>query len=91
MPERKARQPLPKITGSLHLEFKRCGRPKCRCRLGLLHGPYIYRHWREGGRQKKVYVPMRRLAEVLLTIEELRTLAARPRQVVQRLRDCHNV
>jgi hypothetical protein len=27
----------------------------------LLHGPYVYLHWREGSRQRKVYVPMRRL------------------------------
>jgi hypothetical protein len=31
----------------------------CRCSRGLLHGPYVYKHWRENGRQKKEYVPMK--------------------------------
>jgi hypothetical protein len=26
---------LPKTIGSLHLEFKRCGRPNCRCNRGV--------------------------------------------------------
>jgi len=88
----KTGEPLPKNSaGSLHLEFKRCGRPSCRCRLGFLHGPYIYRHWRERGLQRKAYVPMQRLAEVLRTLEENRAAAARPGQVLQMLKDCHNV
>src|SRR5918996_999434 len=52
-----------KPVGSLQLEFKKCGRPNCRCRRGLLHGPYVYRHRREHGRQRKEYVPMRRVSE----------------------------
>ena len=79
---------LPKTPiGSLHIEFKRCGRPNCRCCRGLLHGPYIYRHWREGSRQQKAYVPMGRLGEVLLEIEELRAAAAGPREVTQVLKE----
>jgi hypothetical protein len=88
----KTREPLPKNSaGSLHLEFKTCGRRRCRCRMGLLHGPYVYRHWREGGRQRKRYVPMRQLAELLLTLQEHGAAAARPRRVLQILKDCHNV
>src|SRR5690242_12776830 len=50
--EPRSAESLPKMAiGSVHLEFKRCGRPNCRCRQGLLHGPYLYRHRREGGRQ----------------------------------------
>ena len=30
-----------KPIGSLHLEFKKCGRPNCRCTRDLLHGPYF--------------------------------------------------
>ena len=55
--------------GSIHLEFKKCGRANCCCQHGLLHGPYLYRHWREDGRQKKEFVPMRRLIEVLFEME----------------------
>ena len=40
---------LPK-TGSLQPEWRRCGKPRCRCASGPLHGPYWYLRWREGGR-----------------------------------------
>ena len=58
-PERKSCGLLPQmesLPGSLHLEMKRCGRPSCRCARGELHGPYVYRHWWEQGRQRKQYV-----------------------------------
>ncbi len=48
-------EPLP---GSLQAERKRCNRPNCRCVVGgdALHGPYVYRRWREGGRLRSQYV-----------------------------------
>jgi uncharacterized protein DUF6788 len=73
--------------GSVHLEFKRCGRPTCRCRRGLLHGPYVYRHRREGGRQRKEYIPMNRLSDVVLEIERQRAEAARPTEVRRMLEE----
>jgi hypothetical protein len=83
---------LPKTAvGSLHLAFVKCGRPNCRCRHSLLHGPYLYRHWREDGRQRKEYVPMRRLSEVLLEMEEHRAKAARPAQVARVLKGLRHV
>ncbi len=42
--------PLPKIAplrGSLQAEYKRCGKPACRCATGKPHGPYHYHRWRE--------------------------------------------
>ena len=51
--------------GSLHLEWKRCGKPACRCNLGVLHGPYWYHHFRVDGRQRKQYVPINRVAAEL--------------------------
>jgi hypothetical protein len=50
-------EPVP-IRGSLHPEWKRCGRGNCRCaRVGERpHGPYWYRHQRVEGRQHKQYV-----------------------------------
>jgi hypothetical protein len=53
--------PLP---GSLHAEWRRCGKPTCRCTRGELHGPYWVRRWWEHGKQRKVYVPRHRLAAV---------------------------
>jgi hypothetical protein len=79
---------LPKVAiGSLHLEFKRCGRANCRCQQGLLHGPYLYRHWREGGRQKKEFISMRRLSGLLLEMEKQRAEAVRPAEVRRVLKE----
>ncbi len=62
-PKTDALSPLP---GSLHLEYRRCGRSNCRCRAGYSHGPYTVRRWREGGRQRKQYVPASKVAGALL-------------------------
>jgi hypothetical protein len=69
-------KPFPKIEplrGSLHLEWKRCGKSKCRCRAGRLHGPYVIRRWRHDGRQSKAYVPAAKLMATLLAIEARRS------------------
>lgn len=74
---------LPKMAGSLHLEFKRCGRPRCCCQRGLLHGPYDP-HWRLSAEK---YVPMKQLGEVLLEIERQRAAAIRPAEVRRELKE----
>ena len=69
--------PLPTIEpirGSLHVEWKRCGRSNCRCRDGRLHGPYYARHWREDGRQRKAYVRAYDVATNLVGIELRRAM-----------------
>lgn len=38
------------------LERIRCGREKCRCARGQLHGPYWYVYYRENGRLKSEYL-----------------------------------
>ncbi len=56
----KSENPLPKIEalpGAVCAQWKRCGKPSCRCASGDLHGPYFYRFWRAGGRLRKTYVP----------------------------------
>ncbi len=53
----KQRKTLPKmLPGAVCRQWKRCGKPGCRCAHGALHGPYHYRFWREGGRLRKAYV-----------------------------------
>jgi hypothetical protein len=54
-------EPLP---GSLHLEWRRCGKGNCRCQRGEQHGPYVVRIWYEAGRRRKAYVPRDRVAEM---------------------------
>ena len=46
---------LPK-TGAVCAQWKRCGKPACRCANGAPHGPYYCLFWREGGRLRKRYV-----------------------------------
>ncbi len=36
--------------------WTRCGKPRCRCREGHLHGPYHALHWRDGAIQRRRYV-----------------------------------
>ena len=56
------------LRGSLQAEYKACGKPTCRCATGARHGPYWYRRWRDGGRQRKQYVPAAELARVRAAI-----------------------
>lgn len=50
------------------LELIRCGKTRCRCKSGELHGPYWFAYWRHVGRKRKRYVG----AELkLLTFEQL--------------------
>jgi hypothetical protein len=55
------RRSFPKISplpGGLYAERKRCSRPNCRCVAGgdALHGPYLFRRWRENGRLRRQHV-----------------------------------
>lgn len=77
---------FPKM-GSLHLDWVTCGKLTCRCARGILHGPYVVRRWREGGRQRKAYVPMRDLPRVLAAIEGQRARRAQPGQARKLLKE----
>ena len=68
---------LPKtepLRGSLQPEWKRCGRPGCRCASGALHGPYWSLRWREGGQQRRRYVRPADLERVRAGLAEWRRL-----------------
>lgn len=78
-------------SGSLHIQYHRCGSPKCRCKDGLLHGPYLYRRWRENGCQRKQYIPISRMLEVLTDIQASRAARPRPSVIRQLLRELNDV
>lgn len=84
---------LPKKAGigTVHLEFKRCGKPVCRCGRGLLHGPYAYHHWRERGRQKKGYVPMTSLAETFAALDHQRAQSPTTAEIMRLLKEPSHV
>jgi hypothetical protein len=62
------------LPGVVLPQWVRCGRPRCRCARGQLHGPYAYRFWREGGRLRKAYVRPAHLAAVRAGCEARRRL-----------------
>lgn len=48
---------LPKtLPGVVCAQWRKCGKPGCRCARGDLHGPYFARFWRQDGRLRKTYV-----------------------------------
>jgi hypothetical protein len=63
--------PLP---GVLRAEWVRCGKPACRCVRGERHGPYLYRRWREDGRQRRRYVKPSAVARVQAALDAWRRL-----------------
>lgn len=73
------------ISGTLHREYKRCGRATCLCAHGRLHGPYYYVHTRDGNRQRKHYVRLADVAAVKAQLEERHTLAVQRREQKQQL------
>jgi hypothetical protein len=56
--------PKPFIPGTVCLQMVRCGKKKCHCAKGELHGPYYYHFWRENGRLRKAYVKRSELDRV---------------------------
>ena len=77
--------------GSLHPEWKRCGKTVCRCARGSLHGPYWYRHFREDGKQRKRYVPVDRAAFELERQAESRRRHTAPWSVARVLRELRHL
>jgi len=47
-----------RIVGSVTYQLERikCGKKKCKCTGGALHGPYWYAYFRQGGRLKSKYI-----------------------------------
>jgi hypothetical protein len=64
---------LPKtLAGTVRPQWVRCGRRNCRCRRGLLHGPYFARFWRQDGKLRKQYVKRDAVASVRAMCEARR-------------------
>ena len=61
-----ARYTDPKSVGTIVRAYVRCGKERCRCRRGELHGPYWYLYYRQYGRGRwrlrKQYVRSRDVA-----------------------------
>jgi hypothetical protein len=76
---------LPK-KGAVCVQWKRCGRPSCRCARGELHGPYYCLFWRSRGRLHKRYVRLSEAPAVQATCREHRERARAARQEARQAR-----
>lgn len=72
-----AADPLP---GEVCAQFIRYGKTGCRCRTGLLHGPYHYRVWREGSKVHKAYAKVADVPGVQARCEAYRAIQIQLRQ-----------
>ncbi len=52
------------LPGAVCEQWVKCGKPRCRCTRGQLHGPYYYRFWRENGKLRKEYVRLQDVKRV---------------------------
>ena len=52
--------------------WTRCGKLRCRCREGHLHGPYHALHWRDGTIQRRRYVRAADVPAVRAILEKRR-------------------
>jgi hypothetical protein len=69
---------FPKIP-ALVVQFTRCGKARCRCTAGRLHGPYHYLRWREGTAQRRRYVRAPDVPAVRAVLEKRREQRATER------------
>ena len=78
LPDAGARPRVTDVAETLHkipvllTTWTRCGKPRCRCRDGRLHGPYHALHWRDGGIQRRRYVRAADVPAVRAILEERR-------------------
>ncbi len=71
-------KPLPKmLPGTICAQWKKCGKSNCRCARGELHGPYYYRFWWEGGRQRKSFIRGSEVEQVREACQAYRRFKAR--------------
>ena len=89
--ERKPEKTLPKtLPGAVCWQWVRCGKPRCKCERGELHGPYAYRFERVDGRLRKHYIPKADVAALITACErhreEERARRAARRELTELLR-----
>ena len=64
--------------------WTRCGKARCRCRAGRLHGPYHALHWRDGAIQRRRYVRAADVPAVRAILEERRDARRLERLILAR-------
>jgi hypothetical protein len=73
-------QPLP---GAVCAQWKRCGKPNCRCAKGELHGAYYYHFFYVDGKLLKKYVKKADVSRMKIAVETYRQQQQQGRRQVQ--------
>ena len=74
---------LPKIgKGTVHRQWVRCGKPRCRCRRGEPHEAF-YLFWRLAGKLRKCHIPRSDVDAVRAACAARRDRERRERQELQ--------
>ena len=73
-------QPLP---GAVCVQWKRCGKPKCKCAKGELHGGYYYHFYYVGGKLHKKYVKKAEVEQVKAGCLAYKTNRQEMRQLIK--------
>jgi hypothetical protein len=71
------------IHGDLNARMIRCGKPKCRCAKGELHGPYYVYRLRKFGKRHSKYIRKRDVLAVKLAVETGRAERKQARRELQ--------
>jgi hypothetical protein len=73
-------EPLP---GAVCIQWKRCGKPNCKCAKGELHGAYDYHFFYVDGKLHKKYVKKAEAVSMKLAVETYRQQQQQSRREMQ--------
>ncbi len=76
------------LPGCVIAQYRRCGRPTCRCASGPQHGPYFFHYWRAGGTARKRYIARPDAPRVAALCERRRAREISRRATRRLLRAC---
>jgi hypothetical protein len=80
------KMPFPLLNGGVYPQRVSCGRQNCRCSDGHLHSAY-YLITRINGRQRKIYVPRKKVSEVEDLVLALKLKRSGIRNAIQSSRE----
>ncbi len=92
-PRIKLENSLPKIEplrGAVCKQMKRCGKANCKCSKGELHGPYYYRFFYRGGKQRKKYVKKGELSATFASCLAYKRDRQETRELIRQINETGN-
>lgn len=62
------------VKGYICFRFVKCGKPKCHCNAGVLHGPYPHLQWWDKGKIKTKYLNRKNYPTYRMEIEKAKEI-----------------